>query len=117
MIICYSHVYYVVRKASKSIAPLVDLQPMSKMIAHREAKTLFVCLTMVFAFILCWSPFVIVHILYALKWPISDEWRAFTSWLAAANSGCNPLIYIFTNVPFRKAILYHVTTCCFIRRS
>ena len=84
---------------------------------HRETKTTRVVFTVLFVFVACWTPFVIVHILQAFP-SISMSHIVFhcVTLFAGLHSACNPIIYITMNKTFRKEFLQMcprgAVTCC-----
>ena len=86
----------------------------------RETRTAEVVFTVLFVFIVCWSPFVIVHFLQSFP-TMSMSRTVFHSvtLIAGLHSTCNPIIYTAMNKRFRNELRHvlpsarcrHVTCC------
>ena len=77
----------------------------------RETKAAKTLLIVMGTFIFCWLPHFIgmTCLLFpTCHWP--DEFFATTTWLAMANSGCNPIIYGVMNKKFRNS--FREILCC-----
>ncbi|XP_038055170.1 octopamine receptor 1-like [Patiria miniata] len=56
-------------------------------------------------FIVCWTPYVIVNVIQAIRCtPNPFAATAFAQWMCIFNSACNPLIYGLTNKTFREGV-------------
>lgn len=99
----YSRVYSVVRKHNNAIFPSPGFPNSQKTISAQEIKTSRVLFAAVFAFFICWTPFIVVSILefgFLVKIPSSIE---FIHLLFSTFSACiNPVIYGVMNRAMRK---------------
>ena len=82
-----------------------DGQSQSSVVNNKAVRTLLIIIG---AFYLAWIPFVVEHIVKALRGSLEQvpEWLEITIYvLAASNSFWNPLIYVGTNKKFRAECL------------
>jgi len=80
----------------------------------RELKLIFTLVSIVIAFVICWSPGVLVGILYTF-WPGMPAWFATAAtWLAFCNSSVNTVLYGVMNRNFRNGYmrLFNTIFCC-----
>lgn len=115
MFYCYLRIFLKVRFHKKQIQRWThnsDAQRNFK----RETKTAQVVFTVLFVFIVCWSPFVIVHFLQSFP-TISMSRNVFHSvtLIAGLHSAINPIIYTTMNRTFRNE-LRHVCPCALCGR-
>ncbi|CAD7687204.1 unnamed protein product [Nyctereutes procyonoides] len=66
------------------------------------------------AFLLCWTPFFVVHITRALcpACPVPPRLVSAVTWLGYVNSALNPLIYTVFNAEFRTVFRKALRLCC-----
>ncbi|XP_056307862.1 dopamine receptor D4a [Danio aesculapii] len=83
----------------------------------RERKAMRVLPVVVGAFLLCWTPFFVVHTMRALceDCEIPSSVTSIVTWLGYVNSAINPIIYTVFNTEFRKFFRKFLPTlpgCC-----
>ena len=110
MFYCYLRIFLKVRSHKKQLHRW-NYNSEGQRNFKRETKTAQVVFTVLFVFIVCWSPFVIVHFLQSLP-TISMSRTVFHSvtLVAGVHSLCNPIIYTTMNKRFRND-LHHLCPC------
>lgn len=66
------------------------------------------------AFLLCWTPFFVVHITRALcpTCAVPPRLVSAVTWLGYVNSALNPVIYTAFNAEFRSVFRKALRLCC-----
>ena len=117
MVYSYYHILKVARLHSRKIQNSENLSNDGKTRAkqlQRDAKAATMLLVVIGTYISCWLPHFtgILCLTFTLDnclW--SDSFFTITTWLAMANSACNPVIYGILDRRLRKAMLD--VLCCF----
>ncbi|XP_041965599.1 dopamine receptor D4a [Alosa sapidissima] len=82
-------------------------------INRRERKAMRVLPVVVGAFMMCWTPFFVVHTLRAMcnTCEIPSALMSTVTWLGYVNSAVNPVIYTVFNTEFRKFFKKFLPRC------
>ncbi|KFP89964.1 D(3) dopamine receptor [Apaloderma vittatum] len=103
-----------VRRVSegKTVSSLRLAHQQPRLIQLRERKATQMLAIVLGAFIVCWLPFFLIHILNAhcLSCHVPPGLYSASTWLGYVNSALNPIIYTTFNTDFRKAFLKIL--CC-----
>ncbi|NXW64402.1 DRD3 protein, partial [Eurystomus gularis] len=96
----------------KTISSLKLAHQQPRLIQLRERKATQMLAIVLGAFIVCWLPFFLIHILNAhcLSCHVPPGLYSASTWLGYVNSALNPIIYTTFNTDFRKAFLKIL--CC-----
>ncbi|KAM5247722.1 D(4) dopamine receptor [Ctenodactylus gundi] len=99
--------------------PEAELEPQAPerrraKITGRERKAMRVLPVVVGAFLVCWTPFFVVHITHALCPACFMPQRLVSAvtWLGYVNSALNPVIYTVFNAEFRTVFRKALRLCC-----
>ncbi|KAI1242263.1 hypothetical protein IHE44_0005782 [Lamprotornis superbus] len=96
----------------RTISSLRPAQQQPRLIQLRERKATQMLAIVLGAFIICWLPFFLIHILNAHcpSCHVPPGLYSASTWLGYVNSALNPIIYTTFNTDFRKAFLKIL--CC-----
>ncbi|NXQ32392.1 DRD3 protein, partial [Alaudala cheleensis] len=96
----------------RTISSLRLAQQQPRLIQLRERKATQMLAIVLGAFIVCWLPFFLIHILNAHcpSCHVPPGLYSASTWLGYVNSALNPIIYTTFNTDFRKAFLKIL--CC-----
>ncbi|NXE10456.1 DRD3 protein, partial [Lophotis ruficrista] len=96
----------------KTISSLKLAHQQPRLIQLRERKATQMLAIVLGAFIVCWLPFFLIHILNAHcpSCRVPPGLYSASTWLGYVNSALNPIIYTTFNTDFRKAFLKIL--CC-----
>ncbi|KAM6319661.1 D(3) dopamine receptor [Podargus strigoides] len=96
----------------RTISSLKLAHPQPRLIQLRERKATQMLAIVLGAFIVCWLPFFLIHILNAHcpSCHVPPGLYSASTWLGYVNSALNPIIYTTFNTDFRKAFLKIL--CC-----
>ncbi|NXC77497.1 DRD3 protein, partial [Anhinga anhinga] len=96
----------------KTISSLKLAHQQPRLIQLRERKATQMLAIVLGAFIVCWLPFFLIHILNAHcpSCHVPPGLYSASTWLGYVNSALNPIIYTTFNTDFRKAFLKIL--CC-----
>ncbi|NWV63715.1 DRD3 protein, partial [Malurus elegans] len=96
----------------RTISSVKLAQQQPRLIQLRERKATQMLAIVLGAFIVCWLPFFLIHILNAHcpSCHVPPGLYSASTWLGYVNSALNPIIYTTFNTDFRKAFLKIL--CC-----
>ncbi|XP_010083846.1 PREDICTED: D(3) dopamine receptor [Pterocles gutturalis] len=96
----------------RTISSLKLAHQQPRLIQLRERKATQMLAIVLGAFIVCWLPFFLIHILNAHcpSCHVTPGLYSASTWLGYVNSALNPIIYTTFNTDFRKAFLKIL--CC-----
>ncbi|KAM4682208.1 D(3) dopamine receptor [Amazona ochrocephala] len=96
----------------KTISSLKLAHQQPRLIQLRERKATQMLAIVLGAFIVCWLPFFLIHILntHCSSCHVPPGLYSASTWLGYVNSALNPIIYTTFNTDFRKAFLKIL--CC-----
>ncbi|NWX10432.1 DRD3 protein, partial [Caloenas nicobarica] len=96
----------------RTISSLKLSHQQPRLIQLRERKATQMLAIVLGAFIVCWLPFFLIHILntHCPSCHVSPGLYSASTWLGYVNSALNPIIYTTFNTDFRKAFLKIL--CC-----
>ncbi|NWR72343.1 DRD3 protein, partial [Centropus unirufus] len=96
----------------KTVTSLKLAQQQPRLIQLRERKATQMLAIVLGAFIVCWLPFFLIHILNAHcpSCRVPPGLYSASTWLGYVNSALNPIIYTTFNTDFRRAFLKIL--CC-----
>ncbi|NWS68780.1 DRD3 protein, partial [Crotophaga sulcirostris] len=96
----------------KTVSSLKLAHQQPRLIQLRERKATQMLAIVLGAFIVCWLPFFLIHILNAHcpSCHVPPRLYSASTWLGYVNSALNPIIYTTFNTDFRKAFLKIL--CC-----
>ncbi|NWR54109.1 DRD3 protein, partial [Bucorvus abyssinicus] len=96
----------------KTISSLKLTHQQPRLIQLRERKATQMLAIVLGAFIVCWLPFFLIHILntHCPSCRVTPGLYSASTWLGYVNSALNPIIYTTFNTDFRKAFLKIL--CC-----
>ncbi|XP_037246588.1 D(3) dopamine receptor [Falco biarmicus] len=96
----------------KTISSLKLAHQQPRLIQLRERKATQMLAIVLGAFIVCWLPFFLIHILntHCPSCHVPPGLYSASTWLGYVNSALNPIIYTTFNTDFRKAFLKIL--CC-----
>lgn len=73
---------------------------------RQERWACFVVVTIILAFIICWTPYAIAGLCFQIeKCSLPKEFMSTAVMLASANGSCNPVVYGIMNKNFRSAFI------------
>lgn len=105
MFYCYLRVFLKVRFHKKQVQRWSNSREAERNF-QRETKTARVVFTVLFVFVACWTPFVIVHVLQSVpSMSMSSTVFHCVTLIAGMHSACNPIIYTTMNRSFRNELL------------
>lgn len=114
MLACYMKMYKAARHQIKKIILTVHGSP-KRFLLSKELKAAKTVAVVIGAFVVCWGPFFVLNLIYALCKkcsPLPEESVLTAKWLHYVNSVLNPIIYACMNKEFRSAFKKLLAYCC-----
>ena len=115
MLLCYMNIYKAARHQIKKMILTVHGSP-KRFLLSRELKAAKTVGAVIGAFVICWAPFFVLNLIYALCkscLPLPKESVLAAKWLHYVNSVLNPIIYACMNKDFRSAFKKLLAFSCF----
>ena len=115
MLVCYMKMYKAARHQIKKIILTVHGRP-KRFLLSKELKAAKTVGAVIGAFVICWGPFFVLNLIYALCkscLPLPEESVLAAKWLHYVNSVLNPIIYACMNKEFRSAFKKILAFSCF----
>lgn len=115
MLACYLRMYKAARHQIKKIILTVHGSP-KRFLLSKELKAAKTVAVVIGAFVICWGPFFVLNLIYALCnscSPLPEESVLAAKWLHYVNSVLNPIIYACMNKEFQSAFKKLLAFSCF----
>ena len=118
MVFIYIDIYRLVRKTQEKIARHLSLhQRRIRVNPPEERKTAQTVIIITALFVVAWTPFFVVSLLYPYSpssLPSGEKLKSlidFVKWMHYSNSAVNPFVYAFRNEEIRKTMLRVIPKC------
>ena len=114
MLISYMNIFRAARHQIKKMTLSVHGQP-KRFLLSKELKAAKIVAVVIGAFLVCWCPFFVLNLVYALCVrcrPLPHESLLVAKWMHYVNSVLNPIIYACMNKDFRSAFKKLLTYSC-----
>lgn len=115
MLACYMKMFKAARHQIKKMILTVHGSP-KRFLLSKELKAAKTVAAVIGAFVVCWAPFFILNLIYALCEscrPLPKESVLAAKWLHYVNSVLNPIIYACMNKDFQTAFKKLLAFSCF----
>ncbi|KAM8897742.1 teleost multiple tissue opsin 3b isoform 2-T3 [Spinachia spinachia] len=102
---CYGRILLAVRAVAKQVSRINQSSA-----ERREGRVLFMVVSMVTGYLLCWMPYGVVAMLASFGKPgvVSPAASLIPSVLAKTSTVLNPVIYVLLNKQFSRCLLYMI---------
>lgn len=114
MLVCYMRIYMAARQQIKKMILTVHGSP-KRFLLSKELKAAKTVGAVIGAFVICWGPFFVLNLIFALCEscsPLPEESVVAAKWLHYVNSVLNPIIYACMNKDFRSAFKKLLSFSC-----
>lgn len=118
MVLIYIDIYRLVRKAQDKVSRHLSLhQRRARANSFEERKTAQTVIIITALFVVAWTPFFVVSVLYPYSpssLPSGKKLKSlidFVKWMHYSNSAVNPFVYAFRNEVIRKTMLRVIPKC------
>ena len=108
---CYINVVRVVWRQGKNVTTgsgVTLRRTSNRSIPRAKVKTVKMTLSIILSFIMCWTPYFVVHLIHVwsdYKYDIPETVYVFAETMALLNSALNPILYGCFNIKLKRGLM------------